>query len=160
MVDVHRVNMIPGDTYRAETYGIILVSETEHYFTGRGVHNPHHSHSLEVWEHRRPADDGSGRLLDPFNTPTSESHTFAWSPHATVISASPRPLPLRGDTLQIGDVVEVFVSGYPIGTFQVWAPSLHNPRLREVDIVAPCSVQHYIETGAFLSPAEAVEGTS
>jgi hypothetical protein len=156
----HTVDLVPAGAYWRDAYGILLESETMHDFTGRGIHNPHHRHTLQVWENK-PANDGSGLLKSPDGSGnTSEPYTFLWSPSANVISAHPGEPVKQGPTLALGDVVTLKVHGYVIGQIQCRARSLHNPHGVLVDTASSASRQHFIDTGRYLTPAEAQEATS
>ena len=149
------VNLVPGEPYYRDAYGIILKSETEHVFAGRGVHNNGLDHVLQVWDNTvRPAKDGSGQMTDPSGFRTTERYSFLWSAQATVIALHPQARAPRGESLTLGDLVVLQISGYEIGEFQCRAHSLHNPHLVRVDTASSASRQHYIDTGEYLSPGE------
>lgn len=141
-----------GD-YRRDTYGVLLTSKTRHRVTGRGVHNPHHDHTLDVWENKM-RDDYEGQAeayKDPRGGTTERRYSFLLSPHANVISA--RPLPEEttlGDPIEMGGVVQVSIEGFGIGWFQVMAKPLQNPHLIPVDIATSASRQFYIDSGEYL----------
>jgi hypothetical protein len=157
----HIINLVPEDKYRRETYGIPLVSETQHDFAGRGIHNRHHRHSLDVWDNIvRPDPNGSGQMIDPHGQVTSERYSYSFSPHANVISAHRGAQPVMGSELRLGDVVILQVHGYEIGLFQVRARALHNPHLVRIDEASSASRQHFIETGDYLTPDEVAEYAS
>jgi hypothetical protein len=130
-----RVDLLPAGDYRRDQYGVLLVSHTEHDVKGRGVHNPHHPHQIEVWENRpgkfRGADPDV--LVSPVdNQPTDEQYTVLLSPRAVVISAHPGEQTPQGATLYLGDVVELAIHGYVIGTYRIDARPHHNPHLTRV----------------------------
>lgn len=151
----HTIALVPADDYRRETYGVLLTSATQHDFTGRGIHNPHHRHTLDVWE-CRPANDGSGSLRDPRGGNTSEPYAYLFSPHANVISAHPGKPVAMGPALRLGDVVRLTVHGFYLGEIQIRAKSLDNPHGVLVDTASSASRQHFIETGFYLRPGEEV----
>jgi len=149
------INLVPGEAYYRDAYGIILTSETEHVFAGRGVHNNGLNHVLQVWDNAaRPSQDGSGLLVDPTGKSTAERYSFLWSAQASVISSTPQARAPRGESLTLGDLVVLQISGFEIGTFQCRAQSLHNPHLVKVDTVSSASRQHYIETGEYIAVEE------
>lgn len=128
----HRINLRPDADDRRDSYGVLLVSEQVHRVTGRGVHNPHHNHEIQVWENRPSKARGADPdvKVTPYGDPTEEDYTFTTSAQATVISAhrlgNERT---EGDTLAIGDVLELAVNGYVLGRFVLTAKSLHDPIL-------------------------------
>lgn len=155
----YTLDLVAADDYRRATYGVVLTSATQHDFTGRGIHNRHHRHSLDVWANK-PADDDSGRLKDPRGGLTDEPYSFLWSPHAIVISAHGGVNPAMGPTLMLGDVLVLNVHGYVIGEIQCRARAHDNPHGVLVDTADPISRQHYIDTGLYLTPAEVQEARS
>jgi hypothetical protein len=116
------INLVAADRDKRDFYGIILVSETEHRFTGRGIHNPHHSHVLQVW-------DTQGRATDPMGNLPTTRYYYLWAPRANVISAHPGANAPQGETLHLGDLVTLEVAGYEIGEFEIGAQPHHNPHL-------------------------------
>jgi hypothetical protein len=129
------VNLVPASKYERETYGILLVSETEHDFVGRGIHNRHHGHILQVWENKPLyiGDEAERFYRDPRGGTTPERFSYLWSPQAVVISAHPGKNVEQGEPLALGDTVTVAVHGYPLGDFTVAARSLHNPHLERIE---------------------------
>lgn len=121
----HVINLVPADDYRRDSYGILLESETVHRFTGRGIHNPSFDHKLEVWENRRRASDD--KVIDPNGVPSSERYSYRFAALPTVISAHPGEPVKHGDVLQIGDLVEIRISGYAVGLLRIEAKPYHNP---------------------------------
>lgn len=130
-----RINLIPASDYKRETYGIVLVSETEHRFTGRGIHNPHHGHVLQVWNNAK-REQADGTFLDPHNRPTPMLHSFEWAPEALVIAAHPVFRRQAGESLVLGDHVELYVHGFRIDEYVVEARPLHDPHLTPVGRLA------------------------
>jgi hypothetical protein len=149
------VNLVPGEAYYRDAYGIVLKSETEHVFAGRGIHNNGLGHVLQVWDNSvRPSQDGSGQLVDPSGNATSERYSYLWSAQASVIALHPQARDPRGESLTLGDLVVLQISGYEIGEFQCRARSLHNPHMVKVDTSSSASRQHYIDTGEYLAVEE------
>lgn len=145
------VDLVEADANR-KSYGILMVSATDHDFTGRGIHNRHHTHTLQVWENRLEFADGRAACyLDPQGLPSEERYSFLWSPNATVIALRQvGPVRTIGQSLALGDVVTLKVHGYDLGDFQCRARSLHNPHMVKVDTAGSASRQHYIDTGDYL----------
>jgi hypothetical protein len=158
MTTGYSIDLAPATDYERASYGIVLVSVTEHDFTGGGIHNRYHPHVLQVWDNsRRPnteAQGGVGCYLDPQNLPTDERYSFLWSPRATVISAHRGVNAPRGATLKLQDTAVLNIHGYVIGEIQMRARSLHNPHGVLVDTASSVSRQHYIETGEYLAAQE------
>lgn len=156
MTEIIRIDLIEADANR-QSYGILMVSATDHDFTGRGIHNRHHTHTLQVWQNKaNPGAEGGARcFMSPHGTPTSDRYSFEWSPNATVIALRQiGPRPTIGEALQLGDVVDLRVHGYSLGTFQCRARPLHNPHMVKVDTSSSASRQHYIDTGEYLAIEE------
>ena len=138
-----------GD-YRRDNYGVLLTSKTRHRVTGRGVHKPHHDHTLDVWENKM-RDDYEGQAeayKDPRGGFTEHRYSFLLSPHANVIALNPIDDGLtEGETITLGEIVQVSIEGFGIGWFQVFARPLHDPHLVPVDIATSARRQHYIDSG-------------
>ena len=97
--------LMPASEYRREHYGLMFESVLEYDVRGKGVHNRHHPHKVQMWENRPNRD---GVVVTPSGTPTDELHTFVLDAQSVVISSTPSALPpalLHGDDLAIGDVV-------------------------------------------------------
>lgn len=156
----HFLSLVAADQYRRDNYGVLLTSELQVRFVGRGIHNPHHLHSLDVWSNK-VRQDYSGQAeayKDPMGHLTADRESFLFSPHANVISSRPgKPAEVAPEAFEIGDVVVLDVHGYPIGAFEVEARRGYNPHLVRVDIESSASVQHFIETGHYLRPGDAIE---
>lgn len=139
--------------YRRDTYGVLLTSKTRHRVTGRGVHNPHHDHTLDVWENKM-RDDYAGQAeayKDPRGGFTEARYSFLLSPHANVIALNPIDDGLeQGDDIALRDIVQVTIEGFSIGWFQVFAKPLQNPHLVPVDISTSASRQFFIDSGEYL----------
>jgi len=152
----YSLDLVPASDYDRASYGILLTSATQHDFTGRGIHNPHHRHTLQVWDNsRRPNREAEGAAgqayLDPQHQPTDQRYSFRWSPHANVISLHQVDvLPAVGPTLRLGDVLTLNIHGYVIGEIQCRARSLQNPHGVLVDTASSASRQHFIETGEYI----------
>lgn len=113
-----------------------MTSATQHMFTGPGIHNRNHAHSLDVWENRPSKARGADPsvIVDPRGRPTDEPYSFLWSPHANVIALHPvGDQPVMGEPLALGDLVAVRIHGYVLGVFKVEAQSLSNPHLTPVE---------------------------
>lgn len=124
------INLQPASPYRGETYGVLLESETQHDVTGPGVHNRHHPHRLDVWEHRRRYNDGDEVLwVDPHGNPTKARYSYLLSARPVVIAARPVDRTPEGPALAIGDVVTLAIHGYELGQFRVTARPLADPVL-------------------------------
>lgn len=145
----------PAEAYYL-SYGILLESTTHHMFSGLGVHNPSFDHRLQVWQNR-PANDGSGRLRDPHGRTTDQAYSYLWTAVPSVIATQTEVPRSRGVSLEIGDVVDLQIHGYVIGTFQVRSRTAYDPHLVLVDTASSASRQHYIETGCYLTPDELKE---
>jgi len=156
MTDNHiTVDLVEGDPYYRDSYGIVLVSETQHTFAGRGVHNQGLRHVLQVWDNTvRPAKDGSGLLIGPRGENTSDRYSFRWSPQMTIIALQPHPQGTQGPALTLGDLVTLRILGFEIGTFQCRAKPFDNPHMVKVDTSSSASRQHYIDTGEYLAVEE------
>lgn len=123
-----------GESYRNATYGIVLQSVTEHVFDGRGIHNRHFRHLLQVWDNiDREQEDGT--YMDPMLEPTTERYSYMWSAQAGVISSAPIMSRALGESLHLGDSVELRLedSGYVIGTFKIHAKPHHDPHMVKYD---------------------------
>lgn len=118
---MHTIAMKPASDYRRSNYGVLLESETRHPVAGRGFHNPHHHHTIEVWENRRGTD--------PFGKPTDQAHTILMNAQASCISAHPQAPVSYGETLRVGDRVQLEVGGFPIGEYVIQAGYLRDPIL-------------------------------
>jgi len=135
------IALVPTSDYRRDTYGVVLTSATEHYFAGSRVHNPHHAHRLDVWDNalRRFPD---GTYTDPNGHTTTQRYSYDWSPQATVISAHRVDAATRGETLHVGEVVELTIHGYSIGHFAIGAAPLHDPHLTPVTVLTDLRALH------------------
>lgn len=121
------INMISAPMNR-QHYGIRLVSETEHKVTGRGVHNPSHMHTVEVWENGAWGNPDT----DPRGLPFTEPYTYLMSPQSITISTMVTEPVAEGETLALGQVVELQRNGRTLGMFRIDADPLHNPHLTAV----------------------------
>lgn len=139
--------------YRRESYGVLLTSRTRHRVTGRGVHNPHHDHVVDVWENKM-RDDYEGQAeayKDPRGGFTERPYSFLLSPQASVIALNPIDDGLtQGDDLELGGIVRLTIEGFPIGWFQIMTERLQNPHLVPVDVETSASRQFYIDSGEYL----------
>lgn len=132
-----QIELAPATEYRRDTYGVMLTSATVHMFTGTRVHNPHHTHTLDVWdnsvrtivgEHPDCGADCQGpTYVDPSGQNTTERYSYVFNPNATVLSAHPGTPTPYGAELSIGDTVELTLHGVVIATIVIAAKSLDNP---------------------------------
>jgi len=149
------VNLVAEtSTYYRDQYGILLVSETEHVFSGPGIHNQGTPHVLQVWDNTARPAKGLGKLVSPTGDLTSERYSFLWSPQVTIIAIQPQESRPRRESLTLGDLVVLEILGFEIGEFQVRARSLHNPHMVKVDTSSSASRQHYIDTGEYIAVEE------
>jgi hypothetical protein len=118
------IDLIPASDYYTEHYGQLFESVTRHTVTGKNVHNRSFPHRIAVWDNtRRPNTDptrrvdgrpvGEGRYVDPFGRGTDADRSFLLSAQSIVIAATPTERPERGETLTVGDTVQL---RYPDGT--------------------------------------------
>lgn len=130
-----RIDLKPDTDYRRDNYGVLLVSETLHTMSGRGVHNRSFNHEIEVWENRPAKWNGADpdQLVTPHGEPTEERYTFLTKAVPTVITAWPEERQEQGPGLAVGDQVELYVHGLSIGTFTVTAGVLRDPILLKAD---------------------------
>lgn len=139
---------------RRDSYGVLLTSKEVFSVVGSGVHNPHHDHSVDVWENKiRPDYEGQElAYVDPRGKHTSTSHSFLMAPLPSVIALQADPTARRraSEALSLGDIVRLTVEGFPIGWFQVRARPLDNPYLVPVDIATNASQNYFVETGEYL----------
>lgn len=133
-------------------YGITHRSVGTVRMTGKGIHNPSHAHTLNVWDNTgRPnlhngqpvrfvgqygkTEGGNGAYMCPNGRATDSALSLLFSAEATVISAhrSGFERPATPVTLALGDTVTVAdTDGNVIGRFTVAAKPLHNPHLEPV----------------------------
>lgn len=147
------IDLRPASDYRRKHYGVLLESTTEHDVTGRGVHNRHHPHVVDVWQNKqRPDYSGQAEAYsDPRGGTTDQPYTFLLKARAVVIALNgPGPEQEPGETLALGDVVRLTVHGFSLGWFQIMNRPLHDPHLVPIDISTSASRQHYIDTGEYL----------
>jgi hypothetical protein len=139
---------------RRDSYGILLTSKEVFTMVGSGIHNPHHDHSLDVWENKiRPDYEGQElAYVDPRGKHTDASHSFLFSALATVISneRGARTRRRADRAYSPGDILRLTIEGFPIGWFQVRARPLDNPYLVPVDVATSASRQFFVETGDYL----------
>lgn len=145
------IDLKAASDYRRSNYGVLLESTTQHSVVGRGVHNRHHPHRLDVWANKADIVEGKPCFIDPRNRPTEQPYSFLLSAQAVVISARRIGDEVEeGPDLAIGEVVRVTVHGLSLGWFQIRAQQLRDPILEPVDISTSASRQHYIDTGEYL----------
>lgn len=120
------IELAPSTADRRDSYGVLLESELQYDVAGPGLHNPHHPHTIQLWECR----ERDGQLVDPNGRPTTEAHVVLMSAQAVVITAHPMRGRSRADVvLHIGDTVRLAVNGYPLGEYRIEAGRLSDPRL-------------------------------
>ncbi len=117
------ISMITAAQWCTENYGVLLVSETYHDVTGRGVHNRHFPHKVEVWANRGGTD--------PHGHQTDAPYSVLLSAKSIAIVANPnmRDKTPYGESLVIGDEVDLAINGYVFGTYRVTAQLLSDPVL-------------------------------
>lgn len=146
------IDLTREQDYRRDNYGVLLTSKSRYDVVGKGVHNPHHRHSIDVWENQM-RDDYEGQAeayKDPMGRPTVDRYSFLLSPHASVISDRPTDRAPDGGAIEMGGLVQLKIEGFGIGWFQVMHRPSHDPHLVPVDIATSASRQFYIDSGEYL----------
>jgi len=106
-------------------YGLLYRSG-KYRMHGRGLHNPHHPHVVEVWSNTgRP--DGFGGYIDPSGKSTTDEISVLISAKSVVIDGRTR-LTYEGD-LTIGDEIEVDLTDGRTITGTIVARPLADPML-------------------------------
>jgi hypothetical protein len=122
------IKLRPASDYRRKEYGVLFESEGTYSVTGKGVHNRHFPHRVEIWTSRPskvPAHEGAwraptGALVD------GPELSFVLNAESMAICANPAMnTPADVGALAIGDTVEL--EGF--GRFVVTAKPLHDPTL-------------------------------
>lgn len=156
------VDLKDAGDYRRDNYGVLMESVTRHTVTGKGVHNRGYNHRVDIWENRpsRARDADPSVIVDPHGNPTAERYSYLLKAEAGVIAAHPYEREPQGADLAPGDVLTLRIYGYDLGDFQIRVTrAFHDPELVLVDTASSASVQHYIDTGDYLTPAEAEAAT-
>jgi len=118
-----QIEMTSADPYRLKNYGVLLESVARYSVAGRGFHNPHHNHTIEVWFNRE-GQDPHGRP-----TPGDQPYTVLMSAKASVISTMKNTNVYGDETLHIGDAVDLYAGDYLIGKYVIEARPLCDPYL-------------------------------
>lgn len=118
------IDLIPTGDYRRNTYGVILQSKTVHQITGRGVHNRHFDHRLDVWM--------NANGIDPKGKPTTEDLSFLWSAQPSVISTQRLAGPEQGEVLALEEVVVLRIGERELGRYRITHQMHHDPHMVKV----------------------------
>lgn len=144
----HVIRMVAASENR-RSYGITHRSANVYQMTGRGLHNRHAPHRVQVWDNTgRPNTEpdrwndhsgkpGPGQYLDPFGKGTDSPVTVTTSAEATAITSNGTNTGTvasgqvyASDALTVGDyAVLLYPDGSTSDPYQITAQFLADPRL-------------------------------
>ena len=114
-----RITLAPCESRQFDGYGLVFEGNTYHRLQfGSRKRGPF---QVKVFENRTSWADGepTGQIVDAHGKPTKETYSYLLSEQSVMIASTPVDTPPYGDDIKMGDIVQLYIYNYRLGTFLV-----------------------------------------